>query len=121
MSSTSTSGPSVSESQYQFRCIACGHVSDSAEQDFRCAKCGDLLEIIYPYWKEGRPDPSQVKFVWQDRKVSFSSIDLSGVWRFRDVLPMLGNPDFVFNHPASTATFSLSPHGALPTRSRPQK
>jgi len=64
-------------------------VSDSAEQDFRCGNCGDLLEIIYPYWKEGTPDPPQVKFIWQDRKVSFSPIDLSGVWRFRDVLPML--------------------------------
>src|SRR5579871_2896802 len=89
MSSTSTSGPSVRQSQYQFRCIACGNVSDSAEQDFRCGSCGDLLEIIYPYWKEGRADPSQVRFIWQDRKVSFSPIDLSGVWRFRDVLPLL--------------------------------
>lgn len=95
MSSTSTSGPSVRPSQHQFRCIACGHLSDSAEQDFRCGSCGDLLEIIYPYWKESRPDPSQVKFIWQDRKVSFSSIDLSGVWRFRDVLPMLGSPEEV--------------------------
>lgn len=93
MSSTSTSEPSVSQSPYQFRCIACGHVSDSAEQDFRCGSCGDLLEIIYPYWKEGGPDPAQVKFIWQDRKVSFSPIDLSGVWRFRDVLPMLERPD----------------------------
>src|SRR5215469_6806472 len=89
MSSTSTSGPSVRQSAHQFRCIACGQVSDSAEQDFRCGHCGDLLEIIYPYWKEGTPDSPQVKFIWQDRKVSFSPIDLSGVWRFRDVLPML--------------------------------
>jgi threonine synthase len=93
MSSTSTSGPSVRQGGHQFRCIACGRVSDSAEQDFRCGSCGDLLEIIYPHWKEGRPDPSQVKFVWQDRKVSFSPIDLSGVWRFRDVLPMLEKPE----------------------------
>jgi threonine synthase len=92
MSSTSTSEPSVRQSQHQFRCIGCGHLSDSAEQDFRCGSCGDLLEIIYPYWKEGGPDPAQVKFIWQDRKVSFSPIDLSGVWRFRDVLPMLGSP-----------------------------
>ena len=108
MSSTSTSGPSVSESQYQFRCIACGHVSDSAEQDFRCGSCGDLLEIIYPFWKEGGPDPAQVKFIWQDRKVSFSPIDLSGVWRFRDVLPMLGGPEeAVTLHEGNTPVYEL--------------
>ena len=26
--------------------------SDHASQDFRCSHCGDLLEIIYPHWKE---------------------------------------------------------------------
>ncbi len=64
-------------------------MSDAAGQDFRCADCRDLLEITYPYWKDARPDSAQVKFIWQDRKVSSSPVDLSGVWRFRDVLPLL--------------------------------
>ena len=34
-------------------------------------------------------DGAQVKFIWQDRKVSSSPVDLSGVWRFRDVLPVI--------------------------------
>lgn len=89
MSSTSTSDPGVRQSNFQFRCIGCGHVSDAAGQDFRCANCGDLLEITYPYWKDGKPDAAQVKFIWQDRKISSSPVDLSGVWRFRDVLPLL--------------------------------
>ena len=89
MSSTSTSDPGLRQSNFQFRCIGCGHMSDAAGQDFRCADCGDLLEITYPYWKDARPDAAQVKFIWQDRKVSSSAVDLSGVWRFRDVLPLL--------------------------------
>ena len=89
MSSTSTSDPGVRPSNFQFRCIGCGHVSDAAGQDFRCSECADLLEITYPYWKDAKPDLDQVKFIWQDRRISSSPIDLSGVWRFRDVLPRL--------------------------------
>ncbi len=89
MSSTSSSAPVVRESNFLFRCIACGHKSDEAAQDFRCADCGDLLEIIYPYWKDAKPDAAEAKFTWQDRKVSTSAIDLSGVWRFRELLPLL--------------------------------
>jgi threonine synthase len=89
MSSLSTSEPGVRQSNFRFRCIACGHISDSAGQDFRCGDCADLLEIIYPYWKETKPDVAQVKFTWSDRKASNAAIDLSGVWRFRDVLPLL--------------------------------
>lgn len=89
MSSTSTSDPDLRQSNFQFRCIGCARMSDAAGQDFRCADCGDLLEITYPYWKDARPDAAQVKFIWQDRKVSSNAIDLSGVWRFRDVLPLL--------------------------------
>lgn len=89
MSSLSTSEPGVRQSNFRFRCIACGHVSDSAGQDFRCGDCADLLEIIYPYWQETKPDVAQVKFTWSDRKASNAAIDRSGVWRFRDVLPLL--------------------------------
>lgn len=89
MSSLSPSAPGVRDLNYQFRCIGCGHTTESAGQDFRCTDCADLLEIIYPYWKEAMVDGAQVKFIWQDRKISSSPVDLSGVWRFRDVLPVI--------------------------------
>ena len=89
MSSLSPSAPGVRYSNYQFRCIGCGYTTESAGQDFRCADCGDLLEIRYPHWKESRVDGAQVKFIWQDRKISSNPVDLSGVWRFRDVLPVI--------------------------------
>ena len=89
MSSLSTSTPGVRYLNYQFRCIGCGHMTETAGQDFRCANCGDLLEITYPYWRDAKLDGAQVKFIWQDRKISSSPVDLSGVWRFRDVLPVI--------------------------------
>ena len=89
MSSTSPSAPGVRQADFQFRCIACGELSGSARQDFRCPTCGDLLEITYPGWKQAKPDPNELKSTWRNRKLSSQPIDLSGVWRFRDLLPAL--------------------------------
>src|SRR5579872_6478276 len=89
MSSTSPSAPGVRQADFQFRCIACGELSGSARQDFRCPGCGDLLEITYPGWKRAKPDPDELKSTWRNRKLSSNPIDLSGVWRFRDLLPAL--------------------------------
>ena len=93
MSSLSTPPPGIRYLNYRFRCIGCGQSTETAGQDFRCENCGDLLEITYPYWKDARPDAAQVKFIWQDRKVSSSPVDQSGVWRFRDILPFIDRED----------------------------
>ncbi len=89
--SPSTSAPGVRQADFRFRCIACGDLSETASQDFRCAHCGDLLEITYPRWKEAEPDSEELKAAWRQRRLSQSAVDLSGVWRFRDLLPELGD------------------------------
>lgn len=89
--SPSTSAPGVRQADFRFRCIACGDLSEAASQDFRCAHCGDLIEITYPRWKEAEPDAEKLKAVWRQRRLSQSAVDLSGVWRFRDLLPELGD------------------------------
>src|ERR1700746_2959820 len=93
MSLVSTSAEDVSQKNFRFRCIACGDVSDAASQDFRCRACGDLLEITYPRWKEAKPDAQTLKSKWRERKLSHRAVDLSGVWRFRDLLPSLDQDD----------------------------
>ena len=93
MSSSPTSTPGVRQADFRFRCIACGDLSDIASQDFRCGHCGDLLEITYPRWRERRPDAAALKATWRERKVSHRAVDLSGVWRFRNLLPALDNDD----------------------------
>jgi threonine synthase len=90
MTSIPTSAPGVRQTDFRFRCIACGNLSDDASQNFRCANCGDLLEITYPHWKETAAD---LKSTWRQRRLSQSAIDLSGVWRFRELLPALENND----------------------------
>src|SRR3984957_18544648 len=91
MPSPSTSEPGIGQSTSAFRCIGCGDLSDTAGQNFRCVKCGDLLEITYPERKEEKPVAEHLKSIWRERRLSSNPIDLSGVWRFRDLLPALGN------------------------------
>jgi threonine synthase len=91
MSPLPTTAPEARTTDFRFRCIACGDEQETASQDFRCAHCGDLLEITYPLWKNFSRDIAQLKSLWRERKLSQSPIDLSGVWRFRDLLPALAN------------------------------
>jgi len=89
MRPSTSSAPGVRPAEFRFRCIACGDLSDRASQDFRCSHCGDLLEITYPRWKESLPEAAKLKSNWRQRRLSQAAIDLSGVWRFRDLLPEL--------------------------------
>jgi len=96
MPQSTTSEPGVRRASFRFRCIACGDLSDVASQDFRCSHCGDLLEITYPFWsklgeKPAKLTPADLKSSWKQRRLSTSPVDLSGVWRFRELLPRLEN------------------------------
>ena len=37
--------------------------------------------------------PQELKAIWHERRLSQSAVDLSGVWRFRDLLPALESDD----------------------------
>jgi threonine synthase len=78
-----------------FRCIGCGSVPSEASQDFRCSQCGNLLEITYPGWKSPGLDAATLKSVWLERHTSNAALDLSGVWRFRELLPMPASEKYV--------------------------
>jgi threonine synthase len=87
-----TSAPSVDQSNFRFHCIGCGDFPTTAGQDFRCAHCGDLLEITFPRWKDTKPNAEELRSIWSARRLSseridLSRVDLSGVWRFRELLP----------------------------------
>ena len=73
----------------QLRCIACGGTCDAATQNFRCPQCGDLLEVTYP--NRDSCDPKTLTGTWRERRASLLPADQSGVWRFRELLPTLGD------------------------------
>jgi len=60
--------------------------------NFRCEQCGELFEVVYPGWsgpRQTRPNPSALRWLWRERRSSLESCDGSGVWRFREALPVL--------------------------------
>ncbi len=82
---------------HQLRCFGCGSRIAGAEArpDFRCADCGELFEVEYPGWAQrgghDRPNPGALKWLWRERRSSGEPLDESGVWRFRELLPILEN------------------------------
>lgn len=76
---------SLSQATFHFRCIGCASETHKPAQDFRCSQCGNLLEIVDASWKAA--NPSSLKSIWLERRTSNLPLDLSGVWRFRELLP----------------------------------
>src|ERR1700723_3620579 len=85
----------MNDNLHQLRCFCCGErISGSdALPNFRCAQCGDLFEVEYAGWslRQGtnRPNSGALKWLWRERRCSSESLDRSGVWRFRELLPIL--------------------------------
>lgn len=71
------------------RCVHCGAVQPEPGPLFRCAKCSELLEVIYPGWESATRDAGQLRKIWQERRLSNAPHDLSGVWRYRELLPYI--------------------------------
>jgi len=88
---TSSSAPGVRPASFRFRCIACGDSSERAGQDFRCPRCSDLLEITDPAWTSAGISAERLKSDWRQRRLSQSVVDQSGVWRFRELLPLVAD------------------------------
>ena len=85
----------MNDNLHQLHCVGCGSRIAGAEAraDFRCVQCGDLFEVEYPGWSQrgghDRPNPGALKWLWRERRCSAESLDQSGVWRFREMLPIL--------------------------------
>ncbi|MDI6450658.1 threonine synthase [Anaerobaca lacustris] len=68
------------------RCInpACGAEFDCGQAIFKCPQCGDLLDAQYDWDRVAVPDKlSEFGKRWATRD---RRLDLSGVWRFRELL-----------------------------------
>jgi threonine synthase len=97
----------------RLRCIACGQSSGGFAVNFRCPACGDLLEVVYTALDSNAasPDPGarpDLKSMWLERKKSPLAADQSGVWRFRDLLPVFSEPSAVVTlREGNTPLYSL--------------
>ena len=96
-------------SAHQLRCIGCSVriAGEDAPADFRCRECSGLFEVVYPWTSPSNSEPghpgaaaslpnaSALRWLWQERRTSTQAIDQSGVWRFRDLLPIVQDLDRV--------------------------
>ncbi len=69
---------------------ACATTLDLHDRALACPKCGDLLEVVV---EPGSTDPTDLKRIWLNRRLSYDPRDASGVWRFREFLPDVYGPD----------------------------
>ena len=72
----------------ELRCIEdnCGASYALSEERTECARCGNLLDVCYEW---NGLEGAALREIWKTRKMSRAPEDLSGVWRFREMLPFL--------------------------------
>src|SRR4051812_9534817 len=72
----------------RLQCIerACRATFDIHEKLYTCATCGGLLDVRYDF---ENIDPEALKVLWRTRRQSDSPFDMSGVWRYRELIPFL--------------------------------
>jgi threonine synthase len=51
---------------------------------YQCPRCDGLIEVEMDY---STVDAGELKALWDGRRLSRASLDVSGVWRFREMLP----------------------------------
>jgi threonine synthase len=73
---------------------------------YRCPACGDLLDVVYEYT---RLDPEQLKQIWQQRLATLRPHDVSGVWRFREMIPFYEREDQIVTYPEGNTPLLSAP------------
>lgn len=66
------------------RCLACKKEHPTSEKLYTCPDCDGLLDVTYP---PGGMNGERLMSLWDWRRASPRTIDQSGVWRFRELLP----------------------------------
>jgi threonine synthase len=111
------SAMSATGTSHLLRCTGCGDriKASEATSNFRCRICNDLFEVEYP-WSEtapvsetpvNRPNPGALKYLWQERRTSTLAIDQSGIWRFRDLLPIVSDDQIVTLREGNTPLYEM--------------
>lgn len=104
---------------HQLRCTECGAriAGSDVNSIFRCPICNGLYDVIYPWsampgedassTSANLPNASALRWLWQERRTSTLPIDQSGVWRFRDLLPIVDDINAVTLREGNTPLYEL--------------
>lgn len=81
---------------HQLKCVHCGMVQTTADRMFRCTKCHELLEVVYPHLAGApREFGLRLREIWRERRTGTLPEDISGVWRFRELLPAIEGKNMI--------------------------
>jgi threonine synthase len=101
-----------STATHVLRCVHCRALERDPGPHFRCRECSELLEIAYPEWTGApREFALRLKEVWRERKTSTLAEDVSGVWRYRELLPRVGPRSIVTMSEGNTPLVPLERTG----------
>jgi threonine synthase len=78
------------------QCIeeSCRRLQEAKKESYSCAFCGGLLEVLYHF---DPFDPEKMRHEWHQRRLSGEPIDRSGVWRFRELIPIIEPNDRIIS------------------------
>ena len=76
---------------------------------YSCANCGSLLEVANDF---SGTDAEALRTEWAERRLSSRTIDVSGVWRFREMLPFVQDPDRIVSLPEGNTPLFDAPRAA---------
>jgi threonine synthase len=93
----------------KLECIDCHATYSTAEPLYRCPNCGDLLDVTYDL---PPLDPSEVKQLWRERRQSRAPIDISGVWRYRELIPFYDDEAQIVTYPEGNTPLLDAPRSA---------
>ena len=103
---TNTAEPGVAT--HVLRCVHCGMVQPG-DRLFRCSECRELLEVLYPEWAgAAREFGLRLKEIWRERRSGTLPEDASGVWRFRELLPLVQRQHVVTMREGNTPLVQLT-------------
>ena len=93
------------------KCIEenCRKVIPVMSKAYVCPPCGGLMDVVYDFQLE---DPERVKHLFRQRRLSNHFLDLSGVWRYRELLPFCGDYSKVVSMQEGNTPIYSAPHCA---------
>jgi threonine synthase len=78
---------------------------------YECPSCSSLVEVDNDFHAA---DAEQWKQTWLTRKTSREPLDVSGVWRFRELLPFVEEAHVVTIREGNTPLFDAPPAAPTP-------
>ncbi|MBI4318455.1 MAG: threonine synthase [Chloroflexi bacterium] len=93
----------------KLKCILTDDKYPTSRVMYRCDDCGDLLDVVYDFHGV---DPDKLKKTWRNRRKWNRPIDVSGVWRYRELIPFYDYEGQIVTYPEGNTPLLQAPISA---------